>query len=279
MGKIKMKEIIANNPIKGYIVKFLILASIVMVISQLMQYSEVGYILLVFGASIVVIGILTPIACSFYNGSYYLVLGTFVGLMVSIAPAMILDSLRTDNLWIWAFVLGYGGGGYLSLRDIDIRSDDPLDTPLITFLSLYGVFVAMIVSGFILSMIIYIILSPFQISLSSSHIVIISFIIANIMVANYLSEKLYSEDLEKIDCKPHVRGVFGSFLGGILGISCSFVVGYIYGHIAEISMNTFWFGSYIGLVTGVLIGFFFGYKIEILLYKWQKKCLEKKQKR
>jgi len=259
-----MKELISNdseNKIKDHMTKLLILALIIAIISQFIPHPKVGYTLLVIGVSIAVASILTSIACPAYNGIFYFVMGTFVGFMVSFAPAMVLDSLRSDNLWIWVLVSGYGGGGFLSLRDTVIRSDGPLDTPLMTVLSLSGVFLAILVSLFIISIIVSIIISPFQIY-SYGLSLLISFIIANVTVGEYLSRKVYSEDLEKIDYKPHVRGTFGSFLGGIVGMMFSFIIGHIYVQSTGLPMAIFWWGSYAGLVTGVVVGFFMGHNVE-----------------
>lgn len=257
-----------SDKIKKYQIKLWVIGFIAIATSVIIIYSKIRYgllagcALLAIAVSIFLASLLTALACPKYNGSYNFVMGTFVGLMVSLGPALILRNLRSDNLWLGVIILGWAAGGYLSIRDIVIRSDDFLDSPLAKGMSIVGVFFAFIVSLLIFSLIIPVILAIFSISIPYLYSVIISLIIANVFVVQYLSKKIYSEDLEELEYKPHVRGTFGSFLGGITSVISSLLIGYIYSYLTDISMTNLWMGAYAGLVAGVLVGFLIGYQTE-----------------
>jgi len=246
-----------ENSIKSYLIIFLILGSMIAAISLFLPYSQPRYLILAVGVTIVGSSILTALICPIYKGSFYFVIGTCVGLMVSLAPAIMLRTspIRFDDLWVWIIVLGWTLGGFLSVRDTVGRSGDFLDSPLVTGMSVLGVFLGFIVSFLILTLLI-------SLMIEGIVIIIISFIIVNVTVVEYLSKKIYSKDFEGLEYTPHVRGVFGSFLGGMTGLGCSFLLLYFFRQSTDIFTSAFVLRSYPGLVAGVLIGFLMGYEIE-----------------
>ena len=227
-------------------------------ISFIIPHSKISYILLGIGVSTALSSILVGLICSKYEGSYHFVVGSFVGFMVSLVPAMILRDLTYGNrALVFILSIGWISGGYFSVRDKVMRGDDFIDSPLMTGMKVLGILVISIFGWFILTMILAFL--PFM---SFRNVVILSMLIVQLSLVRYLSKKVFYEDLEKIDYKPHVRGTFGSFLGGIVGMMFSFIIGHIYVQSTGLPMAIFWWGSYAGLVTGVVVGFFIGYHIE-----------------
>ncbi len=262
-----MNNILSNyskKSIKVYQISFLILGIIISAVSLFLPYTSLRYTMLATGVTISLGSILTALICPIYKGSFYFAMGTFIGLMVSLAPAILLRTraVRFDNFWPWIIILGWASGGYLSVRDTVIKGDEILDSPLATGMAMVGVFFAFIVSLLILSLLISLIFDIFSISTSFLYSVIISFIIVNVTVVEYLSRKIFSKDFEGLEYTPHVRGVFGSFLGGITGLICSFFVVYFYDSSTDILTENFLLVSYPGTTAGVLLGFFIGYQIE-----------------
>ncbi|MFW6141929.1 MAG: hypothetical protein ACOC53_05150 [Candidatus Saliniplasma sp.] len=264
-----MREIFSNkseNPIKNYQIKFLILGFIFSIISIFIPYSQISYILLAMGVSIVLSSILAGLICPRYDGSYYFVVGSFVGFIVSLLPAIILRDLTYGNrALVFILSIGWMSGGYLSARDKVMEGDDFLNSPLMIGMTVLGILVISIFGLFIFTIILAFL--PF---ISFRNVVLLSMLIVQLSLVRYLSKIVFYEDLEKIDYKPHVRGTFGSFLGGIVGMMCSFMIGHIYVQSTGLPMEIFWWGSYAGFVTGAVVGFFIGYNIEEYRFNFQK---------
>lgn len=257
-----------EKSVKRYQIKFLITASVFVIISQIIIYLKISYAiitsfaLLVVAVSIFWASILPPLACPKYKGSYNFVMGSFLGLMISLAPALVVRELYSSNLWIGVLIICWASGGYLSVRDKVMQSDEVLDSPLATGFAILGIFMGSLLGLLILSLVLAMMFSIFLVSLPFLYTVIISFIIINVSLVEYLSKKVFSKDLEKIEYKPNTRGVFGAFLGGLNGLMWSFLIGFFYSYLINISMNTFWIASYFGMVAGIVLGFFFGYQVE-----------------
>jgi len=247
-----------KNPIKNYQIKFLILGSILAMISFIIPYSQISYILLGIGVSTALSSLLMVSICSKYDGSYYFVLGSFVGFMVSFVPALVLSDLMYGNrALVFILAIGWMSGGYLSVRDKMMEGNDFIDSPFMVGMTVLGILVISIFGLFIFTMIL-----AFLPSMSFRNVVLLSMLIVQLSLVRYLSKIVFYEDLEKLEYKPHVRGTFGSFVGGIIGVMCTFFIGHFYTELMGISSTIFWWGSYAGFVAGAVVGFFMGYHVE-----------------
>lgn len=271
IGEPDMREIYSTRLkkiIKNYQIKFWLMGSIFLITSQIIPYLEISYApeislaLIAIGISTFWASIFPILAFPYYNGEYSFVMGTFVGLLVVLVPALILRDLNLGNLWMWMIILGWISGGYLSIRDQEKTDDDVLNSPLANFLAIGGIFVGFIFGMVILSLIIPLVLAIFSISIPYLYSVIISAIITNIFLVRYLSKKVFSVDLDDIEYKPNVQGVFGSFIGGVGALILSFLIKEFYIQNISVSMPFQWIGVYSGLVAGIAVGFFLGYQIE-----------------
>jgi len=239
-----------------------IIASGALISSLFVPYIEIKFTLIAIGVSIFWASILTVIACPNYNGSFNFVMGTSIGFIVSLPIGQIVQDLRPGYLWAWVLILGWAIGGYLSVRDQVIASDDVLDSPIATGFAILGILMAVLIGVLVVSFIVSIVLSIFGISLPYLYSIIISFLIINMTLVEYLEKKIFSEDLKKLEYIPNIRGTFGMFLGGVNGLMWSLVIGSLLVQRVGLSMNGFWRGAYSALIVGMLVGFYFGYKIE-----------------
>lgn len=266
-----MKEKISNSSekaIRKHRIKFWMIAAVAVITSQIIPYLGISYALeislalIAIGVSILWASIFPILAFPYYKGGYSFVMGTLVGIMVALPPVLILDKLNSGELWLWVIILGWISGGYLSVRDREKAYDDFLHSPLANFFAVAGVFMGFIVALLIVSLLLPLVLSIFSISIPGLYSVIISAIITNIFLVSYLGKKVFSDDLDDIEYKPHVKGVFGSFTGGVGALILSYLVKEFYIQNMEVSMTYHWIGVYSGLVAGIVIGFFLGYQIE-----------------
>jgi len=257
-----------EKPIQNYQFKFWLFASVAVITSQIIPYLEIIYALeislalIAIGISIFWVSIFSILAFPYYNGAYSFVMGTLVGISVALPPVLILDKLGSGRLWMWMIILGWIFGGYLSVRDREKAYDDFLHSPLANFFAVAGVFMAFIIGLVIVSLIIPVVLAIFSISIPYIYSVILSAIITNIFLVRILSKKVFASDLDDIEYKPHVKGVFCSFTGGVGSLILSYLIKEFYIQNMSVSMPFQWAGVYSGMVAGILVGFFLGYKIE-----------------
>jgi len=189
-------------------------------------------------------------------------MGASIGFIASLPLSEIVRNLR-PNLWAWILILGWAAGGYLSVRDQVVTSDDALDSPMGTGFAILGLFMATLFGLLIVSFIVSILFSIFGVSLRYLYSIIVSFIIIHVTLVPYLNQKIFSEDLEKLEYRPNIHGTFGMFLGGVNGLMWAFLIGHLFVQNVDLSMRGFWIGAYAALYVGMLVGFFLGYNIEI----------------
>lgn len=256
-----------KKTLKRYQITIWIIVLIVIISSQIINHSKISYALIAIGVSIFLTSILTVWICPKYNGSYNFVMGTIIGIMVSLYPSLILRDIQSDTLWVWILIFSWIFGGYLSVKDQVKLRDDILDMPIAVFLAIGGVMFGTLVGLLGLSIIVSFIFALFSMSVEFLHSIIISFIIINLALVEFLSKKIFHTDLDKVEYKPNVYGIFGAFIGGITGLTFSSIVGYLCINIDDITINNFWVGPYSGLVAGVILGFFIGYQIERMTSK------------
>lgn len=266
MEKIKLDNSLKGN--KAYQITFMLLALGAVMISQVIRYLKIDYTelislsLLTAGISVFFTIIFLKSVFSKYEGSYNFVMGTVVGFIISLGPAIILREIYSGNLWTFAIIIGWISGGYVSITDQIGENDDELSTPFAGWLAIGGIFFAALVGLLVLSFIVAIILSSFSITSSYLYSVVISFVIIHPTLVSYLGKKVFSQEKKEIEYKPNIKGVFGSFTGLINGLILSSILGYLYYLVLNISFSNLLIGIYVGILSGIIIGFYIGFKME-----------------
>ena len=239
-----------------------IIASAALISSFFIANTVISFSLLVVGVSIFLASILTVITSQRYNGSFNFVMGSSIGFFASLPISEIVRNLRPGNLWTWVLILGWVAGGYLSVRDQVVSSDDVLDSPMGTGFAILGIFMATLFGLLIVSFIVSILFPIFGVSLPYIHSIILSFIIIHVTLVPYLNRKIFSEDLKKLEFRPNIHGTHGMFLGGVNGLMWSFLIGHLFVQNVDLSMRGFWIGAYAALYVGMVVGFLLGYFTE-----------------
>ncbi len=246
-----------EEPIKKYQIMFWLIALIAVLVSQIVKTTWISAGLLVAGLTVFTTTILTPLICPIYDYSYNFSVGTFVGMLVSFAPAILLKEMHPSKLWTLILLFGWVSGGYLSITDQIKSDDDLLNNPIATGLAIVPILLA-----FMVGLIIFSIIPSLIFSMPYLYDVIISGIIINIFLVEYLSKKIFSERLDKTRARPNSVGIFGSFLGALNGLIWFLIVRYFSQELGNISMGNFVLYSYPGLIAGVLVGYILGYRLK-----------------
>lgn len=240
-----------------------IIASIALLISQIIPYIIISFAMSAAGVTIFFVTILIKEACQKYDNTFNFTIGIYVGFMISIFPAIVLKEMISN--WILIIIISCFFGGYLSLMDIAgniMKTLNAIENYILTGLTVLGLLMGGLVSLLFFSLILSIFFAIFGLSLDNTYLLFISFLLVNLTIVDHMGRMVFSKDMGKLEYHPFSKGVFGSFLGGLIGIACSLTVGFLYIYYNEISSFILWVGTYTGLVTGTILGFFMGYRVE-----------------